>query len=73
MVYRKNLPMFERVARTLGGAALIAYGLFGMKGLPFGYALAASGAALMLMGLAGYCPMCALAGRCAAPDAEKRR
>jgi hypothetical protein len=30
MLYRKNLPGGERVMRTIGGALMVAYGLFGI-------------------------------------------
>ncbi len=63
MIYTKNVPTKERLARGLGGAALIACGLIGMKGLPLGYVLAGSGLFTVLTGFVGFCPMCALAGR----------
>ena len=34
MFYRKNLPGWERAMRTIGGVAMVAYGLLGMPGLP---------------------------------------
>jgi hypothetical protein len=33
MFYRKNLPGWERIMRSVGGVVMIAYGLFGMPGL----------------------------------------
>ena len=69
MFYRKNLPGWERVMRTVGGAVMIAYGLFGIPGLPgmpgamAGYLIAGTGAVAILTGFFGFCPMCAMVGR----------
>ena len=63
MIYAKNVPTAERAIRVLAGLALIAFGLFGLKGSPLGYVLAASGVVAALTGFVGFCPMCALAGR----------
>jgi len=69
MFYRKNLPGWERVMRTVGGAVMIAYGLFGMPGLPgmpgamAGYLIAGTGVVAILTGFFGFCPMCAMVGR----------
>ena len=63
MLYRKNLPVAERVLRSVGGLALVAYGLRGMKAMPLGYLLAITGVSLIVMGFVGYCPVCAVAGR----------
>jgi hypothetical protein len=58
MFYRKNLPGWERAMRSVGGVVMIAYGLFGMPGLPAG-----TGAVAILTGFFGFCPMCAMVGR----------
>ena len=63
MFYRKNLLGWERAMRTIGGALMIAYGLFGMPGATAGYLIAGAGAVAILTGFFGFCPMCALAGR----------
>ena len=63
MIYAKNVPGVERIIRVLAGLALVAAGLIGMKGMPLGYLLTASGAVAVLTGFVGFCPMCALAGR----------
>jgi DUF2892 family protein len=75
MFYRKNLPGWERVMRSVGGAVMIAYGLFGMPGLlgmsgllgtsgaMTGYLIAGTGAVAILTGFFGFCPMCAMVGR----------
>ena len=69
MFYRKNLPGRERAMRAVGGAVMIAYGLFGMPGLPgmsgamAGYLIAGTGVVAILTGFFGFCPMCAMVGR----------
>ncbi len=75
MIYPKNVLGVERVVRVAGGAALIACGLIGMRGLPplFGYAVAAAGVASVLTGFIGFCPMCALAGRRIRRNLEGRK
>ena len=63
MFYRKNLPGWERAIRVGGGAAMIAYGLLGIQGMPIGYLVAGAGAVTILTGFFGFCPMCAMVGR----------
>ena len=72
MFYRKNLPGWERAMRAVGGAVMIAYGLFGMPGLlsmpgmsgtAAGYLIAGTGVVAILTGFFGFCPMCAMVGR----------
>ena len=63
MIYAKNVPTAERAIRVIAGLALIAFGVFGLKGTPLGYVLTASGLVAVLTGFVGFCPMCALAGR----------
>jgi hypothetical protein len=69
MFYRKNLPGWERAMRTIGGVAMIAYGLFGVPGLlsmpgaMASYLIAGTGAVAILTGFFGFCPMCAMVGR----------
>ena len=69
MFYRKNLPGWERAMRAVGGALMIAYGLFGAPGLPgmpgamAGYLIAGTGVVAILTGFFGFCPMCAMVGR----------
>ena len=43
MLYRKNLPGWERAMRVVGGAAMIACGLLGLPGTPIGYLIAGAG------------------------------
>ena len=69
MFYRKNLPGWERAMRAVGGALMIAYGLFGTPGLPgmpgamAGYLIAGTGVVAILTGFFGFCQMCAMVGR----------
>jgi hypothetical protein len=63
MLYVKNVPGWERAVRVVAGLAMIACGLFGLKGLPIGYLIAAVGAVTLLTGFVCFCPMCAMAGR----------
>jgi hypothetical protein len=69
MFYRKNLPGWERVMRTIGGVVMVAYGLLGMPrllsmpGTMAGYLIAGTGAVAVLTGFFGFCPMCAMVGR----------
>ena len=69
MFYRKNLPVWERAMRSVGGVVMIAYGLFGMPGLlstpgaMAGYLIAGTGAVAILTGFFGFCPICAMVGR----------
>jgi hypothetical protein len=41
--YRKNLSAWERAARVLGGAAMVACGFVGFPGMPIGYLIASAG------------------------------
>ena len=63
MLYRKNLPGWERAMRTIGGVAMIAYGLLGMPGTMASYLIAGTGVVATLTGFFGFCPMCAMVGR----------
>lgn len=63
MLYRKNLPGWERAVRVLGGAVMIGYGLIGLQGAPIGYLIAGAGVVTAMTGFFGFCPMCAMAGR----------
>ena len=63
MLYRKNLPGWERAVRTLGGVGMIAYGLMAISGTISGYVIAGAGAVAILTGFFGFCLMCAMVGR----------
>lgn len=65
MLFRKNLPVWERALRSAGGLLLIASGLLGpwFAGSPVGYIVAVAGVMAVLTGFVGYCPACAVVGR----------
>ena len=63
MLYRKNLPMWERWGRGLIGVGLMALGVTAQWATLTGWVLAGSGAMTVLSGFVGFCPMCALVGR----------
>jgi hypothetical protein len=65
MLFRKNLPIWERALRSVAGVSMFAGGLFapGLAGSPAGYIIAAAGVMTLLTGFVGYCPACAFAGR----------
>ena len=57
MLYRKNLPGWERAMRTIGGIGMIAVGLIGPSGTTAGYLLAGAGAVAIATGFFGFCPV----------------
>lgn len=65
MLYIKNLPLWERALRIGAGTAAAAYAALNMSGV-WGWAIVGGGVGAALMGLFGFCPACALAGRCLA-------
>ncbi|WP_457421998.1 YgaP family membrane protein [Roseateles sp. P5_E7] len=62
MVYVKNVPNAERVLRVVLGAAVAGAGIAMVGGMA-GWLIAASSGGLVLSGLFGYCPACAMVGR----------
>lgn len=62
MWYVKNVPTGERVLRVLCGAAGVAASLAWLPG-PWAWMGAASAVGLVLSGLVGFCPACAMVGR----------
>lgn len=62
MLYVKNVPPGERVLRTVLG--LLAVGLsLALLASPWSWLAAASAAGIVVSGLVGFCPMCAMVGR----------
>jgi hypothetical protein len=63
MFYRKNVGVAERVLRAVAGGLMViaAFILFGptLRAL----ALGSSGVFVILTGLVGFCPACAMLGR----------
>lgn len=53
---RLNEATWDRIARVIGGAALIGGGLFAVTG-GWGWALAAVGLVLVVTGIVGWCPI----------------
>ncbi len=62
MFYVKNVPTWERVLRVVAGLAAVAWGVAALGGL-WGTVLALSAAGIVLSGLFGFCPACAMVGR----------
>ncbi|RZL39631.1 MAG: DUF2892 domain-containing protein [Rubrivivax sp.] len=62
MVYVKNVPNGERVLRVVLGAAVAGAGVVMVGGLA-GWLIAAGAGGLVLSGLFGFCPACAMVGR----------
>jgi len=65
MFYAKNLPVWERIARVLGGIVMVFWGLLGpgLAGTTLGLVVAAAGGMTVLTGFFGFCPACAMVGR----------
>lgn len=63
IVYIKNVPDWERWVRVLMGIVLLgaALAIFGYGWLGFGTGV--FGFIVMMTGIVGFCPACALAGR----------
>ncbi|AZP11939.1 YgaP family membrane protein [Undibacterium parvum] len=62
MLYAKNLPAWERLARIIASALAVAASFYFFSGNT-ALLLAASAVGFALTGLVGFCPMCAMAGR----------
>jgi len=63
MFFLKNLRTWESAARIVVGIALVALGFLGIHGALLGRVVVATGTVLVLTGLVGWCPMCAMVGR----------
>lgn len=59
--FAKNLPGWERALRALLGMAAVVTGW--VLGAPYRELGVAAAAGLLLTGLVGFCPMCAMVGR----------
>lgn len=62
MLYRKNLPAWERAARWLGAGAM-AFCAYRFGWTPIGVIFGVTSATTALTALFGFCPACAMAGR----------
>lgn len=65
MLFKKNLPVWERALRSVAGVSMIAGGLFApaLAGSVVGYIIAAAGVMTVVTGFVGYCPACTVVGR----------
>jgi hypothetical protein len=63
MFYSKNVPLWERVLRIVTGVAILAGSLAYFGSTPAGWIVGITGAAVMMTGLVGFCPACAMVGR----------
>ena len=63
MIYRKNVPDWERWTRVVAGILIAICGLYFLRLTIGGYLIAATGAFTVLTGFAGFCPMCYVGGR----------
>ncbi|MGU7785088.1 YgaP family membrane protein [Burkholderia sp. PU8-34] len=62
MLYVKNVPTLERIVRIVLGVVATALSLTFLKGiLSIAFALSAIG--IVISGLIGFCPACAMVGR----------
>jgi hypothetical protein len=62
MFYAKNVPGWERVVRIILGAGVAALALLFLKGV-VGILVAVSAIGIVVSGLVGFCPACAMVGR----------
>lgn len=60
---KRNLPSLERVLRLLGAAVLAGLALSGLVGGVLALAAWVMAATLLVTGLVGFCPACAMLGR----------
>jgi hypothetical protein len=63
MLYRKNLPNWERSLRVIAGITLVTYGLIGAPSVLIAALALVSAVVVLVTGFVGYCPACAIAGR----------
>ena len=71
MLYRKNLPNWERWLRVIVGLALIGYALLGTPSMIIAAVATVSVAFIIITGFEGFCPACALVGRKLVQHASK--
>ncbi|QDD65436.1 DUF2892 domain-containing protein [Herbaspirillum seropedicae] len=63
MIFRKNLPQWERAVRLLLGVITVTATFWLSLSATLHWAIASVGALLACSGFIGFCPMCALVGR----------
>ncbi|HDR9482939.1 TPA: DUF2892 domain-containing protein [Burkholderia aenigmatica] len=62
MFYVKNVPAWERVVRIVLGAVVAVLALAWLKGVA-GIVVAVAAAGIVVSGMVGFCPACAMVGR----------
>ncbi len=62
MWYVKNVPNWERVLRVVLGLVVSGFALLQLGGV-WGTVVALSAAGIVVSGLFGFCPACAMVGR----------
>ncbi|VWB27023.1 hypothetical protein BLA13014_00999 [Burkholderia aenigmatica] len=62
MFYVKNVPAWERVVRIVLGAVVAVLALAWLKGVA-GTVVAVAAAGIVVSGMVGFCPACAMVGR----------
>lgn len=63
MIYTKNVPGWERVARITMGVIGLVFAALNWGGSAMAVGVGVMAAMLALTGLVGFCPMCAMVGR----------
>ena len=62
MFYLKNVPVWERIARVIVGVAVAVLSIAFLMG-SVGIVVAIAALGIVVSGLVGFCPACALVGR----------
>ena len=62
MFYVKNVPSWERALRVVVGVAAVVWSVLALDGW-WGALAALSAAGIVMSGLFGFCPACAMVGR----------
>ncbi|WP_081075373.1 DUF2892 domain-containing protein [Burkholderia anthina] len=62
MFYVKNVPNWERVLRVIVGAVVAVLSILYWGGVP-GTVIALAAIGIVVSGLVGFCPACAMVGR----------
>ncbi|WP_175779496.1 DUF2892 domain-containing protein [Burkholderia anthina] len=62
MFYVKNVPVWERVVRIALGVVVAVLALGWLEGVA-GVAVAVAAAGIVVSGMVGFCPACAMVGR----------
>ena len=71
MFYVKNVPGWERLVRVLSGSLVVALAIVFLKGLA-AVIVSVAAIGIVVSGLVGFCPACALVGRKLAKQQARR-